>query len=119
MCADEQGRFWDYHDAIFARAGRLSEGSFEEIRSELGLDADAFDACVEERRYREFVERDFAAGEAAGLAERTALTRSPPRYPVWYWWRNCSWAISSRSRPGTRRRGPCSGRRSGRRPSGG
>jgi predicted DsbA family dithiol-disulfide isomerase len=73
MCADEQGRFWDYHDAIFARGGRLSAESFEEIGRELDLDLEALDACIEARRYREFVDRDFAAGEAAGVTGTPAF----------------------------------------------
>jgi protein-disulfide isomerase len=73
MCADEQGRFWDFHDAIFARSGRLGEGSFVEIGSELGLDLDAFNACVEERRYADFVRDDMAAGEEAGVTGTPAF----------------------------------------------
>jgi predicted DsbA family dithiol-disulfide isomerase len=67
MCADEQGKFWEYHDGIFARQGKLAEGSFVEIGSEIGLDPDAFGSCVEERRYKDFVEADFAAGQEAGV----------------------------------------------------
>lgn len=73
MCADEQGRFWDFHDAIFARRGRLEEGSFSEIGEELGLDVAALDACIEERRYRDFVEADFVAGQAAGVTGTPAF----------------------------------------------
>lgn len=67
MCADEQGKFWEYHDGIFARKGKLAEGSFVEIGSEIGLDPDAFSSCVDERRYKDFVEADFAAGSDAGV----------------------------------------------------
>jgi predicted DsbA family dithiol-disulfide isomerase len=67
MCADEQGRFWAYHDGIFARHGQLSESSIGEIGAAVGLDATAFDTCVEERRYKDFVENDFAAGREAGV----------------------------------------------------
>lgn len=73
MCADEQDRFWDFHDAIFARNGRLTEESFSEIGAELGLDLDALDQCIDERRYRDFVADDFAAGEAAGVTGTPAF----------------------------------------------
>ena len=73
MCADEQGRFWEYHDAIFARGGRLSPESFDEIGEELDLDRDAFATCVEERRYEDFVQADFEAGQAAGVTGTPAF----------------------------------------------
>jgi predicted DsbA family dithiol-disulfide isomerase len=67
MCAEEQGKFWEYHDGIFARRGKLEEGSFAEIGSALGLDAEALSSCIEERRYKDFVEADFTAGKEAGV----------------------------------------------------
>jgi protein-disulfide isomerase len=73
MCADEQGKFWEYHDAIFARSGKLSEASFAEIGSELGLDGDALGACMTERRYADFVQQDFDAGRAAGVTGTPAF----------------------------------------------
>jgi predicted DsbA family dithiol-disulfide isomerase len=73
MCADEQGRFWDYHDAIFARSGRLTESSFAEIAEELALDTEALGTCIEERRYREFVENDFQTGQTAGVTGTPAF----------------------------------------------
>jgi protein-disulfide isomerase len=73
MCAEEQGRFWEFHDAIFARKGRLEEGSFVEIAKDLGLDLDAFNACVAERRYAEFVTTDQEAGIAAGVTGTPAF----------------------------------------------
>ena len=67
MCADEQGKFWEYHDGIFARRGKLEDDSLAEIGSAVGLDADEFSRCTEERRYKDFVEADFAAGQEAGV----------------------------------------------------
>jgi len=73
MCADEQGRFWDFHDAIFARQGRLAEDSFTEIGDELGLDLPALEQCIAERRYQAFVDADFAAGRDAGVTGTPAF----------------------------------------------
>ena len=73
MCADEQGRFWDFHDAIFARKGRLEKGTFEEIARKLGLDMEAFGTCVEERRYKDYVEADSIAGQKAGVTGTPAF----------------------------------------------
>jgi len=73
MCADEQQRFWEFHDAIFARGGRLTAESFVEIGTELDLDLDAFGQCVGERRYEAFVAADFEAGEGAGVTGTPAF----------------------------------------------
>lgn len=73
MCADEQGRFWDFHDAIFARGGRLEADSFAEIGRELELDLETLGQCMGERRYRDFVQSDFEAGEAAGVTGTPAF----------------------------------------------
>jgi len=73
MCADEQERFWDYHDAIFARRGQLGEGSLDEIANELELDLERFRPCVEERRYAEFVNADLEAGRQAGVTGTPAF----------------------------------------------
>jgi protein-disulfide isomerase len=73
MCADEQGKFWEFHDAIFARQGRLEAESFAEIGEELALDLDALGSCMEERRYEAFVQADFVAGQAAGVTGTPAF----------------------------------------------
>lgn len=67
MCAEEQGRFWDFHDAIFAREGRLSSASFGEIAAELDLDATALAECIDEGRYRQAVQADLVDGQQAGV----------------------------------------------------
>jgi len=73
MCADEQGKFWEYHDAIFARGGRLNEDAFGEIAEALELDTDALSQCRESRRFQAFVQADFEAGEAAGVTGTPAF----------------------------------------------
>ena len=73
MCAEEQGKFWEFHDAIFARQGRLEESSFAEIGDELGLDQKALGTCIEARRYADFVQSDFTAGQRAGVTGTPAF----------------------------------------------
>ena len=36
-CADGQGRFWKYHDAIFKNHGRLGKELYPELAGRLGL----------------------------------------------------------------------------------
>jgi protein-disulfide isomerase len=59
-CAQEQGKFWEYHDLLFSRqtSDRASWGDSQVHRGyakELGLDATALIECFDSRRYREKV----------------------------------------------------------------
>ncbi len=73
MCADEQGRFWDFHDAIFARNGKLDAKTFGTIGADLGLDTAALDRCIAERRFEAYVQNDAQAGEKAGVTGTPAF----------------------------------------------
>ncbi len=59
-CAAEQGRFWQFHDAVFA-AGNLSPPLFEQIASDLGLGLPKFQDCVASERSRAAVIKDIEA----------------------------------------------------------
>ncbi len=73
MCADEQGHFWEFHDAIFALNGKLDEKSFAAIGAQLGLDEKALARCISEHRFKDFVQQDADAGEAAGVTGTPAF----------------------------------------------
>jgi protein-disulfide isomerase len=67
MCAAEQGRFWDYHDILFANWNGENQGAFSDNRliafaEALGLDMEVFNACFSENRYQEQIEADLAEG---------------------------------------------------------
>ena len=52
-CAQEQGRFWEYHDVLFANQQELSAASLRKHAAAAGLDSAAFDTCIETGRYRD------------------------------------------------------------------
>jgi protein-disulfide isomerase len=57
-CAGEQGAYWEFHEKLFNDPDGLGKEAYQNYASELGLDADAFDQCVEERRYQDEVASD-------------------------------------------------------------
>lgn len=59
-CAAEQGRFWQFHDALFA-AGNLSPPGFEQIASNLGVGLAKFQECIASERSRAAVIKDIEA----------------------------------------------------------
>ncbi len=68
MCANEQGSFWPYHDLIFANQSSGNTGGFSNERlvafaDHLGLDVEAFDACLRSNRYISDVNADFQNGQ--------------------------------------------------------
>ncbi len=66
-CAAEQGKFWQYHDSLFANPTKLSTADLKQRAVDLKLDTAAFDSCVDGRKTKEKVDADQQAGEDAGV----------------------------------------------------
>ncbi|HWO83030.1 MAG TPA: DsbA family protein, partial [Solirubrobacterales bacterium] len=64
--AAAQGRFWDYHDALFAAQPKLSPETVFAVAADLGLDAERMRSEVDSGAHRGRVERDLASAEASG-----------------------------------------------------
>jgi protein-disulfide isomerase len=73
QCANEQGQFWPYHDRLFALDGRLSDAELKQSAAALGLDASAFNTCVDTHKYKSDVDADVAAGDEAGVSGTPAF----------------------------------------------
>jgi protein-disulfide isomerase len=67
-CAEDQGRFWDYHERVFAAANGLEPAALEGYATELELDLEAFRACVAERRHADKITTDLRDGQAAEVS---------------------------------------------------
>ncbi len=66
-CAGEQGKYWEYHDALFSGKYELGEEAFTAYAKDLGLDTDQFAQCMKEHRYRDEVEGDLNYALALGV----------------------------------------------------
>jgi len=71
-CALEQGEFWDYHDKLFSMELGLSSEAYQEYATQLELDTDEFQECIDSGRYQEEVQSDFEF--AANLGVRSTPT---------------------------------------------
>jgi protein-disulfide isomerase len=63
-CANEQDRFWDYHDKLFEEQAGENQGAFsqdnlERFAAELGLDSEQFDECLDSGKYESQVRDEF------------------------------------------------------------
>jgi protein-disulfide isomerase len=64
--AAAQGRFWEYHDALYAAQPKLSRETMLALAADLGLDADRVGEEVDSGVHRPRVERDLASAERSG-----------------------------------------------------
>jgi protein-disulfide isomerase len=73
LCANEQGKFWEYHDVLFANWDGENEGNFNRERlisfaAAIGLEEDDFSACVNEDRHADEVQASFDRGTLMGVS---------------------------------------------------
>jgi len=67
-CANEQGRFWDYHDKLFEEQSGENQGAFsrdnlKRFAVELGLDTEQFDECLDAGEYRSKVQQEVSEAQ--------------------------------------------------------
>ena len=66
-CADEQGKFWEMHNAIFENQDNIAVSDLKKYAKDLGLDTNKFNDCMDLGRMEKEVKKDFADGSAAGV----------------------------------------------------
>lgn len=67
-CAGEQGKFWEYHDQIFANQSKLKRDDLKKYAADLSLNQQPFDACLDSDRYAAEVQRDMDDGQKLGVS---------------------------------------------------
>jgi protein-disulfide isomerase len=72
-CANEQGKFWEYHDMLFSHQDLLGSDYFVQAANELELDMAAFNTCVQEQSYIQEVNADYSAGIQLGVSGTPAF----------------------------------------------
>src|SRR5215471_16038653 len=66
VCAQEQGKFWQYHNRLFASSD-LSPEALNRIAAQVGLKENAFSQCMASDANREVVEKDIAEADHLGV----------------------------------------------------
>ncbi|PIS42654.1 MAG: hypothetical protein COT24_02555 [Candidatus Kerfeldbacteria bacterium CG08_land_8_20_14_0_20_40_16] len=72
-CAADQGKFWEFHDALYDDQSKLADGYYSELASQLGLNKSKFDDCLNSGKYKQKVADNSAEAQAAG-AQGTPYT---------------------------------------------
>jgi protein-disulfide isomerase len=65
--AAAQGRFWEYHDALFANQPKLSRETMLALAADLDLDAERIAAEIDSDAHRERIARDLDSAARSGV----------------------------------------------------
>lgn len=73
VCAQQQGRFWEMNEQMFANQEVLEPGNISFIARKLGLDMTAFEGCQQNPATMERVKQDIAHGHEVGVNSTPSL----------------------------------------------
>ena len=66
-CAGDQGKYWEFHDRLFANQQALQPSDLKKYAADLGLDTAAFNACLDSSKHGERVRNGVAEGTRLGV----------------------------------------------------
>jgi protein-disulfide isomerase len=72
-CAGEQGKYWEYHDLLYANQAKLDQAGLIGHARTVGLDVDGFSACLLSGKFRAPIDSDLQAGIRAGVSGTPAF----------------------------------------------
>lgn len=74
-CAEEQDKFWEFHDRVFAEQAKQGQGTIQfgvddlkKWAKGINLNTTKFDQCLDSGKYKDEVAKDVAEGTAAGVS---------------------------------------------------
>ncbi len=74
-CADDQNKFWEYHNKIFDEQNKQGQGTVQfsnddlkKWAADIGLDTTSFNSCLDSNKYDSEVSKDFQDGATAGVS---------------------------------------------------
>ena len=66
-CADDEGKFWEYHDKLYASSPKAAPEDLKFYAKELGLKQDLFDECLTSGKYKAAIQKDLNEAASLGL----------------------------------------------------
>lgn len=88
QCAHVQGKFWEYHDKLYAEqavwGAKTSEAAVQELfvgyANDLSLNTSDFEVCLDDHEQRSLVQEDVNEGDAAQVQSTPTLFINEERY---------------------------------------
>lgn len=72
-CASDQGKYWEMHDRLFENQRALEVPALKQHAVALGLDAAAFDECLDSGKHADVVDADLEEGRRMGIESTPTL----------------------------------------------
>ncbi len=67
ICASNQGKFWEFHDKLFAKQNELSDSQYLTIAKELNMDQTKFMQCLTDKETEKVLQKDIEEGKKLGV----------------------------------------------------
>jgi protein-disulfide isomerase len=67
-CAAQQGKFWEYGDALIAGQDKLGAAFYADLATQLGLNMNKFNSCLTDPATQALVDEDIQSGSTAGVS---------------------------------------------------
>lgn len=67
QCANDQGKFWDYHNMLFASQGQFGREFFIQQAADMGMDEAAFTTCFDDQTHLDEIRNDAVTAQQLGL----------------------------------------------------
>jgi protein-disulfide isomerase len=79
-CANEQGKFWEYHDKLFAtqtewenQESTNATATFKQYAASMGLNAGQFNSCLDSNKYQSKIDKETQDGSSYGVSGTPAF----------------------------------------------
>ncbi len=66
-CANEQGKFWEFHNKLFENQTKLDDADIKSYAKAIGLDEKKFGECFEAKKHAELIEKSKKEAEQLGI----------------------------------------------------
>jgi protein-disulfide isomerase len=66
-CAGDQGKFWEYHDTLYANSPKAAVEELKAYAKQVGINVASFEQCFTSGKYKGLVQRDLSEGAQLGL----------------------------------------------------
>ncbi len=73
LCANEQNKFWEFHDSMFGNQRELSIADLKQRAVDLKLDTQAFNQCLDSGKEAAAIQTDIQEGARAGVSGTPAM----------------------------------------------
>lgn len=89
-CANDQNKFWEMHDLMFANQNNLGRQNLSSLAQQLGLDMTKFNACLDSGAKEAFVQQEANEGTAllGGIASTPSFFINGEKVENWAFLKN-------------------------------